>query len=52
MATVTMSDIISSAAYKPQAAEQQQQQQQQQQPGGDELEDVQSPLQVLSTLYS
>uniref|UniRef100_A0A383VQZ2 BZIP domain-containing protein n=1 Tax=Tetradesmus obliquus TaxID=3088 RepID=A0A383VQZ2_TETOB len=43
-----MSDIISSAAYKPQAAEQEQQLQQQQQhlqPGVDELEDVQSPLQ-------
>jgi hypothetical protein len=47
--TVKMSDIVSSAAYKPQQEPQEQQQQQQpqqQQPAGDELEDVQSALLV------
>jgi hypothetical protein len=44
-----MSDIVSSAAYKPQQEphEQQQQQPQRQQPAGDELDDVQSALQVI-----
>jgi hypothetical protein len=52
--TVKMSDIVSSAAYKPQQEpqERQQQQPQQQQPAGDELEDVQSALLVTEYLVT